>query len=334
MKEAYRDDLHLSKKNIERLHLVNSILEEYRLEGYTLTLRQLYYQLVSRDVIPNKQAEYKKLGNLLTKGRMAGVVDWDAIEDRVRVPKLPYWCKDIEDALSDTADQYRLNRQAEQGTYIEVWCEKDALSQVLYRVTSEYHVRLMVNRGYSSTTAMHDASKRFRAASRRGQDCVILYVGDHDPSGLDMLRDIESRLKEFGQWVEVIPVALTKEQIDEHNPPPNPAKVTDPRAGDYIAEHGNVSWEVDALPPQVLHRLIESGILHYIDEELYNEQIDQEEEDKKTLSTFAGVDRDELVTIWERLRGLVNNAKTKKAEKEAEEIADMFHSNFGRLLTE
>ena len=247
MKEAYRDDLHLSKKNIERLHLVNSILEEYRLEGYTLTLRQLYYQLVSRDVIPNKQAEYKKLGTLLTKGRMAGVVDWDAIEDRVRMPKLPYYSRDIEDALQDTVDQYRLDRQANQGVYIEVWCEKDALSQVLYRVTSEYHIRLMVNRGYSSTTAMHDASKRFYRNSYK--DLFILYVGDHDPSGLDMLRDIEDRLREFGISVKVVPVALTREQIDEFNPPPNPAKITDPRAGWYIEEHGDVSWEVDALPP-------------------------------------------------------------------------------------
>lgn len=304
----------MSRANQERLVQINAIIEEYRSQGYTLTLRQLYYQLVSRDVIPNLQAEYKKLGVLLTKGRMAGVVDWDAIEDRIRVPKLPYYNTSVEEALQDAERQYRLDRQDGQDCYIEVWCEKDALSQVLYRVTHKYHIRLMVNRGYSSTTAMHDAFKRYR--HRAGQRLVLLYVGDHDPSGLDMLRDIRERLVEFGVAVEVVPVALTKEQIEEHDPPPNPAKVTDPRAGDYIAVHGAVSWEVDALPPQTLHKLIEDAVLERIDEDLYIEQLDKEVHDKGQLKRIAKhIDEMDALVQKHEQAALKRAKKSKKGKK-------------------
>lgn len=281
MKIAYRTDLRLSARNQERLQEVNRIIEEYAAQGYSLTLRQLYYQLVSRDMIPNKKAEYDKLGRLLVKGRMAGVVDWDAIEDRIRVPKLPYWVHNIPDALRDTVSQYRLNRQDNQDTYIEVWCEKDALSAVLYRVTKYYHIRLMVNRGYSSCTAMHDAFERFESAE--AEELAILYIGDHDPSGLDMLRDIKERLQEFGTSVEVVPIALTREQIEQYDPPENPAKITDPRAGWYIEKYGDKSWEVDALPPQTLHDLLVNAIEDRIDVDEFDAMKEREDSDIERL---------------------------------------------------
>ena len=277
-KEVFREDLHMSAANKARLEVINGIIEEYNSQNYRLTLRQLYYQLVSRDVIPNKTEEYAKLSILLGKGRMAGYVDWDSIEDRIRRPYLPYWVCDISDAMNDVIKQYRLDRQAYQDCYIEVWVEKDALSGVLKRVTSEYHVNLMVNRGYSSITAMHDAYNRFARADRMGQTGVILYLGDHDPSGVDMVRDISSRLTEFGVDVEVDHIALTDAQIAKYNPPPNPAKVSDPRAKDYIAKYGNTSWEVDALRPDVLHKLVVSSIEDRIDMDLFNEQIEKEQE--------------------------------------------------------
>ena len=152
MKEKFRDEIHLNKSNLELLKTINEIIEEYHSQGYKLTLRQLYYQLVSRDIIPNKTEEYAKLSTVLVKGRMAGIVDWEAIEDRIRKPYLPYWSKNLPDALDDTIRQYRLNRQEHQPVYTEVWVEKDALSGVLKRVTEEFHVRLIVNRGYSSAS--------------------------------------------------------------------------------------------------------------------------------------------------------------------------------------
>lgn len=286
-KERFRDSLHLSKKNIEQLKLINSIIEEYAEEGYILTLRQLYYQLVSRDIIPNRVQEYAKLSALLVKGRMAGAVDWGAIEDRIRVPFLPYWVAGIEDAINDTIEQYRLNRQKGQVVYVELWVEKDALSGVLKRITSYYHINLMVNRGYSSCTAIHDAYKRFEKQEDLGKQVHILYLGDYDPSGLDMIRDIRERLEEFGVNPTVKPIGLTRKQIDKYNPPPNPAKITDPRAKWYIAEHGNVSWEVDALNPKTLNQLVKSNVEKLINMDLFKNKINQEEEDKKTLLSLT-----------------------------------------------
>jgi len=289
MKRAFRE-VHLSRANMIRLQQINTIIEEYLRDGYVLTLRQLYYQLVSRDIIPNKQAEYDKLSTVLKEGRMSGIVDWSAIEDRMRKPHIPYYVAGKSEAIADTINQYRLDRQTGQDVYIEVWVEKDALSGVLSRVTDEYHIRLMVNRGYSSVSSMYDAHKRFMNAIQRGQNCQVLYLGDHDPSGLDMIRDINDRSLEFLNYYgvsedrfNVSPIALTMQQIKTYDPPPNPAKVTDPRAKDYIAEHGRVSWEVDALNPKTLNLLVKSNIESLIDMTKFQEIVEREKKDKEIL---------------------------------------------------
>lgn len=287
MKEAFCEKLSLSNDNKVKLAIINDIITEYQKQGYTLTLRQLYYQLVSRDIIPNKQAEYAKLSNLLKKGRMAGIVDWNAIEDRTRVPDIPYWSDGVNDAIMDTARQFRRDRQEGQSKYVEVWCEKDALSGVLKRITHEYHIRLMINRGYSSCSAMYDAARRFKRAYYDGREGVILYLGDHDPSGLDMVRDISQRLEEFGIYIDVRHMALTPEQVDMYSPPPNPAKVTDPRADNYISRYGNTSWEVDALPPQTLTQIITDEIEATIDMGQYEYMLEIEQKEKETLLKIA-----------------------------------------------
>lgn len=284
MKQAFDDKLRLSKANKERLALINDILEEYVADGFVLTLRQLYYQLVSRDIIPNQQIEYTRLSNILKKGRMAGIVDWDAIEDRVRRPQIPWYCDSPEDAMNTIIQQYRLDRMYGQVSKIEVWVEKDALSSILSRVTHKYHLRLMVNRGYSSCSAMHEAYKRLNTGD------TILYFGDHDPSGLDMIRDVRERLQDFGIEVNVIPVALTMEQIKQFNPPPNPAKISDPRADWYISQWGYTSWELDALPPQELIRLCETEVLARIDLEMYQDMVEHEKEDIRELKRKFNLD--------------------------------------------
>lgn len=280
MKEAFRSEKIAPAKEayIER---ANEILEEYAAQNLTLTLRQLYYQLVARGFIPNIVQEYSKLSRIMVFGRMNGLVDWDHIEDRLRRPRLPYWNKNVVDALKDTVDQYRLDRQADQENYIELWTEKDAVSNILWKSAGFYHIRLIVNRGYTSCSAIKKAFERFKYQSG---DPVILYVGDHDPSGLDMIRDIRDRLDEFGLVdFKVIHVALTMAQIEEYNPPPNPAKITDPRANWYFREHGSESWELDALRPEVLSTIVESAIRENIDVNQFMKIRAKEDRDKKNL---------------------------------------------------
>jgi len=286
-KIAYINEPNWNKKTRILIDKIVEIVEKYDSEGYRMTLRQLYYQLVSRDILPNEQKQYAKLSRILTEARMCGLVDREFIEDRIRVPKFPNQFDDIEDAMRTITNVYRLDRWNDQENYVEVWVEKDALSGVLEPITRKYHVHLLVNRGYSSASAMHDSSIRFKEAAEGGKNCVLLYFGDHDPSGEDMVRDIDDRLKGFECDVEVIKVALTMAQIEQYNPPPNPAKLSDPRASEYNATHGDQSWELDALPPDVLVKLVETEIKKVLDQEKYDEVIEQEDTDKDKMNTFG-----------------------------------------------
>jgi hypothetical protein len=202
--------------------------------------------------------------------------------------------------------------------------------------TDNLHIRLIINRGYASTTAVHDAFLRLEGHSQEDQELTILYVGDHDPSGLDMLRDIKDRLKEFGLYnVKLVPVALTQQQIEKYKPKPNPAKVKDPRAADYIAKFGNVSWEVDALKPRILNKLIEDAILERIDEE----QVEQETEDKKALEVFAEIETKNIRMLGHALKEMEENLEDDDADLgvvqvQAEAALKFFNVSFRKLMEE
>lgn len=283
MKLAFRNQK-ITPARTMQIERANAILEEYAEQGYRLTLRQLYYQLVARDMVPNAVREYTKLSETCVIGRMNGLIDWDAMEDRLRKPYLTYAVNSIEEAIEDTISQYKRNRQEGQPCNIEIWTEKDAVSNILKRVSIYYHTRLMVNRGYTSCSAMYEAYNRVEDALN-DDGSVILYVGDHDPSGMDMLRDINERLEEFGAGgrFKVVPVALTMKQIEKYEPPPNPAKISDPRAGWYIREFGDMSWELDALPPEVLEKIVKRAVLAHLDSDVFDGMLIQESTDKQKL---------------------------------------------------
>lgn len=292
---------------------MNTIVTDYQQQGLVLTLRQLYYQLVAADVIANEEKSYKKIGDIVSKARLGGLMDWDAIEDRVRVPKKPPEFSSL-DALVEAAFQsYRLPRLKGQERYVELWVEKDALAGVLAPIAREYHVTLMVNRGYSSTSAMKAAGERVREACSylEVNEAVVLYLGDLDPSGEDMVRDVNDRLQQFtnsgilfsvskdGKFshetdeerkarlpyidVSVEKLALTMEQVEEHEPPPNPAKMSDSRAAKFVEEYGDSSWEVDALPPRVLRDIITERLDQLIDDGVVETIREQEKNDKRRL---------------------------------------------------
>lgn len=288
MKIAFRKNT-LRADRLARVKTINGIIEEYQDAGYRLTLRQLYYQLVSRDVIPNKQREYANLSSLLTDARMMGLVDWSAIEDRLRRPEQPSAWNSPEDALESLASQYEKPRQEGQNVYVEVWVEKDALSGVLSRVTEKYHIPILVNRGYSSASAMYEAYRRFKSKTP-WQKIRIIYLGDYDPSGIDMIRDVEDRIREFFQRTnvdfQVLPVALTRAQIDQYDPPENPAKVSDSRYNKFAAEHGESSWEVDALRPEVLDQILTDAIEELIDVDMYENVVAEEEAEVEKLRSL------------------------------------------------
>lgn len=281
MKETFLNTT-FSDDKLQKIERANEIVANYQAQGLRLTLRQLYYQHVVRNYITNEEKSYKNLGKLLSDARLAGMIDWDAIEDRVRQPVVPPQWDSLEDILESVYASFRLPRWEGQENYVELWVEKDALSGVLRPLAREFHVTLMVNKGYSSQSAMYEASKRFLAAEDNEQHTRLFYLGDHDPSGEDMVRDIQDRLRMFGSEVVVRKIALTMPQIEQYNPPPNPAKMSDSRAARYVELHGAQSWEVDALPPEVLQQLIRDAFESVVDTDLMD-AVRAREETEKTL---------------------------------------------------
>lgn len=266
--------------SLELVEHSNRIIAQYERLGLTLTLRQLYYQMVQANIIRNNKEMYDKLGDVVSNARLAGLIDWEAIEDRVRTPqKMPDF--DGPDELIQAAiNTYRRDRWVGQQNYVELWVEKDALSGVIWPIVADFHVTLMVNRGYSSISAMYEGSKRMLRAHSRGQRPCILYIGDHDPSGLDMDRDIRERMSTFGARLHHFErIALTGPQIEEYDPPENPAKFTDSRAENYVKEHGHVSWEADALPPEALQEVIRGKLAKLVDRKMMDKIIKQEKAD-------------------------------------------------------
>lgn len=285
MKEQFKK-VKFNKNSKLVLDKIIPIIKEYQTQNITLTLRQLYYQLVARGYISNEEKEYKRVSRIAKNGRYSGQIDWDAIEDRIRIPWLPSEWQNLSDFLMSACDSYRLPRWSGQEYYIELICEKDALHSVLSPIARSYHIPFGIFRGYSSATSIYDLSRRVLQKLDMGMKVVLLYVGDHDPSGLDMLRDIHKRLSEFTRYwscIELIPVALKLEDVAEYNLPPNPAKLTDTRAKEYIKQFGAQSWEVDALRPEVLTNLVTESIQNFLDIGKMNTIITKEDEDRKQL---------------------------------------------------
>ncbi len=284
MKERFKE-WNPREETLERVEQCDAIIAEYAAQDLKLTLRQLYYQFVARGIIENTERSYKTLGSIVSNARLAGMLDWDAIEDRGRQPETPPEFDNLEQLVRAAANTYRLDRWAGQLQYVELWVEKAALAGVLQPLADEYHVTLMVNKGYSSQSAMYESAQRIAKASR-DRVGAIFYLGDHDPSGQDMVRDITDRLNMFmhGQVAfEVITLALTTRQVEQYQPPPNPTKLSDSRATSYIRRHGRQCWEVDALDPATLQQLIRDALDHVIDKRLMDKVKQKEARDLKRL---------------------------------------------------
>lgn len=249
---------------------IEQIMREYVADGYMLTVRQLYYQLVARDIIPNTERSYKNTVRLVNEARLAGLLDWDAIEDRTRgFLKVPSWANGRA-ILDSCAAQFHMDMWVDQPCRIYCIVEKEALAGVLQRVCSKYDIPLLAARGYPSASVLREFAKA--ELMSRDQRILILHLGDHDPSGIDMSRDLEERLRLLSRRsaFELIRVALTMDQIEDQGPPPNPAKTTDSRFAEYEALYGYESWELDALQPRFLTRLVEEHVLEVLDEGLWN----------------------------------------------------------------
>lgn len=265
----------------ELIELSVQILEEYAEEGYTLTLRQLYYQLVSRDVIPNSQKSYSNLGNVISKARDAGLIDWNHIEDRSRRLRRKSSWDGPQDFIQSVVPQYHHDLWKGQERRVYVFVEKEALEQVVSRPAERWDCPYFANKGYLSSSSAWNVAHNMMLKNDDGcRSFVVLHLGDHDPSGIDMTRDIRDRIQNYARptgdlrSIEVVVkrIALNMDQIELYEPPPNPAKVTDSRFDAYQQQYGDESWELDALQPRVIDKLIDDHIQEIVDHELWEER--------------------------------------------------------------
>jgi len=277
----------------------NQIIEEYLAAGYTLTLRQIHYQFVARDYYENNQQNYKRLGKILDAARKAGRIDWDAIEDRTRfVRKVPTWDRP-EDIIRSAAEQFKLDPWDLQPVKrrIEVWIEKDALVGVIEPVCNDLRIPYFSCRGYGSSSEIYSAGKRLAAYRRAGYEVMVLHLGDHDPSGVQMSEDNENRLGLFAHGdVPFRRIALNMDQIQAMpDLPPNFAKETDSRQKWYIDKFGtDDAWELDALTPQFIDRLIRDEVEPLIDRKVWEETMAEEQTHLKTFS--------EMISDWSAVK--------------------------------
>jgi hypothetical protein len=300
VKKSFRSD------TVAIIEKANRVIADYQRQGYKLTLRQLYYQFVAKDLLPdswidreynlkqglpedtkNTMKNYKHLGDIINDGRLAGLIDWNAIEDRTRNLQSHSSWASPHSIVRACADQYTVDLWAEQSTHVEVWIEKEALVGVIEGVCTELQVPYFACRGYTSQSEMWEAAQRLKRHEKSRHDTVIIHLGDHDPSGLDMTRDIQDRLQLFGSTVNVDRIALTWDQIEQYNPPPNPAKTTDARYVSYQEQYGDDSWELDALEPRILSDLIRTAVQSRIDDELWQEALERQQVGRDQLSRVS-----------------------------------------------
>lgn len=295
-------DKNFNPDRLDLIDRINTVIDDYERQGFSLTLRQVYYQMVARAIIPNNERSYKNLGNLISDARLAGLISWDAIEDRTRNLRGNSHWTTPGSMINSAAYSYKLDHWEDQKNYVEVWVEKDALIGIVGQICQQLDVNYFSCRGYVSQSEMWNAAQRLIRRQNRGQHIVLLHLGDHDPSGKDMSRDIMDRLRVFETYdVEFHRLALNMDQIEEYTPPPNPTKLTDSRASGYIDKYGHECWELDALEPTVIRDLIDENVCKYRNTRLFNSVIKREKEEQELLYDLSR-HWDYVAARWEEIK--------------------------------
>lgn len=278
------------KNSLELIEFMNGLIGSYQSQGYTLTVRQLYYQLVARDVIPNDLNSYKRTASIINDAKLAGLIDWDAIEDRTRDFIVRSRWSSVSSILDACVRSFHMNMWEDQEHQVYVIVEKEALVGVLERTCNSYDVPLLAARGYPSSSVLYDFAKRHITSKPHYKQHIIIHLGDHDPSGIDMTRDLTERLNLLcGRPVNlsVERIALNWAQIEELRPPKNPAKDTDSRFESYRKKFGSSSWELDALSPEYLNGIVKSKIEEFIDFSEWNYKKEVISSKKVQLQTIS-----------------------------------------------
>lgn len=276
------------------------IIAAYQKQGLTLTVRQLYYRLVATYGLKNCLSSYQFVGDVLKDARLDGTIPFEAIEDRTRAihfgekdeQSVAAYFRSYWDYLQNMEENYTMPRWWNQPERVVVVVEKQAMQGVFQSVTDRYGVDLIVNRGYPSLTLMWNLANRLKAfqdGDDGAENVHIIYFGDFDPSGMDMDRHVqETQENDFGVDVDLLRIAITREQIDKWHIPPAPAKKGDSRRANFILEQG-VDWQVelDAIEPAQLQELIKNAIQKHFDPKIFEERNLERERRRAIMKEWA-----------------------------------------------
>ena len=264
----------------ERKEALSNIVWEMK----PMTVRQVFYQASVRGLVEKTEKGYGKVQRALVEMRRDGMLRFDWIADNTRWQRKPRTFSNPQEALEQTARFYRKALWDDANSYVEIWLEKDALASVVYDVTDDFDVPLMVARGYASLSFLHEAAA---AISEEDRPAYIYHLGDFDPSGVNAAEKIEQTLTEFAPEADIHfqRLAVTPEQIDNWNLPSRPTKQTDTRAKGF----GSISVELDAIDPNRLRQLVKQFIEHHLPADQYRVLKVAEESEREILRSRVSV---------------------------------------------
>jgi hypothetical protein len=240
---------------------IRSILD---IEKCAITVRHLFYRLVSLFVIAKTEKEYKGLVKHLSVWRRAREIPFNAFADSTRWHIRVETFDGIQDALQRTRDTYRRDLWSTQPHYVEVWVEKDAIAATVAETANSFGVPVFVCRGFASLSSLYSAAETFRRAAESGKNVTIFHLGDFDPSGHAAADAIQRTLiDDFGCDLSFVRVAVTEEQIASLDLPTRPTKDTDSRARNW---EGESCVELDTIPPAEMRKIVERAITDLIDD--------------------------------------------------------------------
>lgn len=266
------------------LTIYNEVLSIFNEYGYPLTIRQIYYQLSSRGLVPKTENGYNSTEHHIKEMRFKGIIPYWYFSDTSRITLKQKTYNNIYQALREAHKLYRRNLWNDQEVFIQIWIEKDALRSVFAPITNHYDVPLMIARGFSSHTFLHEAAQTLNQQLAANKLVVVYHFGDYDPSGQMAAEKIKEALSILtDNRISFQSVALTKEQIKMWNLQTRPTKNSDTRSKKF---NDDESCELDAIPPDRLRHLIEKCITRWIPDETLSKIKGIEDLEKKTLNDF------------------------------------------------
>ena len=292
----------ISEGKLEMLIAAKAILIANRVR-WPLTVRTIHYRMAQSNPPPlrnthprydtgpyrNDDDSYGDLSDLLCRGRIAGLVEWESIVDETRPvsvwrkwPEVGAYVREQFDGFLAT---YRRDLLQSQTEHIELVCEKMTVQGIADRVAHPLCVNTMIGRGFSSVTARYELAQRFVRSGK--ERLLLLVVSDHDPEGECIATNLVASLTdEFGidKPIEARRVALTRDQVDRFGLlPAGKVKRKSSRAPAFVRKFGDNVYELEALEPAELEDLIRDALLAVIDHDLLKREQELEKVELATL---------------------------------------------------